>query len=265
MEGDGALDAPRLEEARLVLHAEGNTNAGRAAVLLAPANPLRHGYDVTFYAAPHGAATAPKAVARLLTRLDAEGVLAAARARRRGRGRGRQLRRATNWLADAWDHLTAHLPEDWSDLYAQVDLDSSDYLEPAALNLAPVNPARYDDSAGFRFRSARRFGYGASPQMVQALLPAPGRERHHRLGADPLGSFGHEAGRDAGARLVPRGPRCMSDPVSWLLIERGWKVFGANGNEVGTVHEVTGDSGQDIFDGLSISSGTVRQAALPPR
>jgi uncharacterized protein YrrD len=48
----------------------------------------------------------------------------------------------------------------------------------------------------------------------------------------------------------------MSDPVSWLLIERGWKVFGANGNEVGTVHEVTGDSGQDIFDGLSISSGT---------
>ena len=154
------------KEARLVLHAEGNTNAGRAAMLLAPANPLRHGYDVTFYAAPHGAATAPKAVARLLTRLDAEGVLA-------------QLELAgvveaeaaastgDEWLADAWDHLTAHLPEDWSDVYAQVDLDSSDYLEPAALNLAPVNPARYDDSAGFRFRSARRFGYGASPQMVK--------------------------------------------------------------------------------------------------
>jgi hypothetical protein len=45
------------------------------------------------------------------------------------------------------------------------------------------------------------------------------------------------------------------DPVSWLLIEHGWKVFGATGNEVGTVDEVTGDSGQDIFDGLSISSG----------
>ena len=48
----------------------------------------------------------------------------------------------------------------------------------------------------------------------------------------------------------------MSDPVSWLLFEHGWKVFGAIGNEVGTVDEVTGDSGQDIFDGLSISSGT---------
>jgi hypothetical protein len=48
----------------------------------------------------------------------------------------------------------------------------------------------------------------------------------------------------------------MSDPVSWLLIERGWKVFGAHGNELGTVDEVTGDSGEDIFDGLSISSGT---------
>jgi len=47
----------------------------------------------------------------------------------------------------------------------------------------------------------------------------------------------------------------MSDPVSWFLIERGWKVAGANGNELGTVDEIVGDSGQDIFDGLSISSG----------
>ena len=45
------------------------------------------------------------------------------------------------------------------------------------------------------------------------------------------------------------------DPVSWFLIERGWKVVGRDGNEQGTVDEVIGDSGQDIFDGLSISSG----------
>ena len=47
----------------------------------------------------------------------------------------------------------------------------------------------------------------------------------------------------------------MSDPVSWFLIEHGWKVAGANADELGTVDEVVGDSGKDIFDGLSVSSG----------
>ena len=47
----------------------------------------------------------------------------------------------------------------------------------------------------------------------------------------------------------------MSDPVSWLLIERGWEVVGAGGTEIGKVDEVIGDTGEDIFDGLSVSSG----------
>jgi hypothetical protein len=47
----------------------------------------------------------------------------------------------------------------------------------------------------------------------------------------------------------------MSDPVSWLVIEPGWKVLDANGDEVGRVEEVVGDSGVDIFNGLSISKG----------
>ncbi|HEV2590773.1 MAG TPA: DUF2171 domain-containing protein [Gaiellaceae bacterium] len=45
----------------------------------------------------------------------------------------------------------------------------------------------------------------------------------------------------------------MSDPVSWLLIEPGWRVVAADGEEVGRVEEVTGDSNADIFDGLAIS------------
>jgi uncharacterized protein YrrD len=45
------------------------------------------------------------------------------------------------------------------------------------------------------------------------------------------------------------------DPVSWFLIERGWKVAGSNGAELGTVEDVVGDSRQDIFDGLSVASG----------
>ena len=46
----------------------------------------------------------------------------------------------------------------------------------------------------------------------------------------------------------------MADPVSWLLIETGWKVVAADGTEVGEVDEVVGDSGADIFDGLAIAT-----------
>jgi hypothetical protein len=44
----------------------------------------------------------------------------------------------------------------------------------------------------------------------------------------------------------------MSDPVSWLLIEPGWKVMDADGEEVGQVEEVIGD--RDIFSGLAVST-----------
>ena len=49
----------------------------------------------------------------------------------------------------------------------------------------------------------------------------------------------------------------MADPVSWLLIEPGWKVLAADGSELGQVKEVAGDSNADIFDGLAISTGTL--------
>ena len=45
----------------------------------------------------------------------------------------------------------------------------------------------------------------------------------------------------------------MADPVSWLMIEPGWRVEASDGTEVGRVDEVTGDSDHDIFDGLSVS------------
>jgi RNA polymerase sigma-70 factor (ECF subfamily) len=64
----------------------------------------------------------------------------------------------------------AGLPEDWSDLYVELELRSSDHLERAALLLAPVNPARYGGKPGFRFRVARRFGYGASGEMTRRCL-----------------------------------------------------------------------------------------------
>jgi hypothetical protein len=45
------------------------------------------------------------------------------------------------------------------------------------------------------------------------------------------------------------------DPVSWLMIEPGWKVLDAAGSEVGRVEELVGDTEVDIFNGLAISTG----------
>jgi hypothetical protein len=73
-------------------------------------------------------------------------------------------------VADSWDAALAALPEDWSDVYAQIDFASSDSLDRGALLLGPVNPARYGGEVGFRFRVARNFGYGASPQMTRRCL-----------------------------------------------------------------------------------------------
>jgi PRC-barrel domain len=51
----------------------------------------------------------------------------------------------------------------------------------------------------------------------------------------------------------------MSEPVSWFLIEPGWEVVADDGSQVGKVHEVIGDTGDDIFDGLAVSSGLLGQ------
>jgi hypothetical protein len=53
-------------------------------------------------------------------------------------------------------------------------------------------------------------------------------------------------------------------PVSWLLLERGWKVIDADGKEIGHVDEVVGDSGEDIFNGLTVAHGLLRRARYIP-
>jgi len=56
----------------------------------------------------------------------------------------------------------------------------------------------------------------------------------------------------------------MSSPVSWFLVEPGWKVVASDGKEVGKVDEVVGDTGQDIFSGLSVSQGLLRKRRYVP-
>jgi hypothetical protein len=54
------------------------------------------------------------------------------------------------------------------------------------------------------------------------------------------------------------------DPVSWFVIEPGWKVVDAQGQEVGSVDEVVGDSSDDIFNGLSISPSLLGRPRYVP-
>jgi uncharacterized protein YrrD len=45
------------------------------------------------------------------------------------------------------------------------------------------------------------------------------------------------------------------DPVSWIVVQPGWTVHAADGEEIGSVEEVLGDPESDIFNGLNLSSG----------
>jgi hypothetical protein len=56
----------------------------------------------------------------------------------------------------------------------------------------------------------------------------------------------------------------VSDPVSWFLIEHGWKVVGPDGSEIGKVEEVVGDTGEDIFNGLAVSTGLTHRPRYVP-
>jgi hypothetical protein len=56
----------------------------------------------------------------------------------------------------------------------------------------------------------------------------------------------------------------MTDPVSWLQIEKGWDVVTADGSALGSVFEITGDENADIFDGLAIKAKRSAQALYVP-
>jgi hypothetical protein len=152
-------------ELRFQLTVEDESRAVRAAALLAPANPGRHGRVIRLAVDRRGPGIAPEALRRLLRRLDDEGVAGTLELQGIQKAPPEELR-TKETLRAQWELRLAAVPADWSDIYAQVRLDSTDYLERGALLLAPVNPARYGGLAGFRFRSARRFGYGVSPGMA---------------------------------------------------------------------------------------------------
>ena len=56
----------------------------------------------------------------------------------------------------------------------------------------------------------------------------------------------------------------VPDPVSWKVVEQGWKVLDEQGEQIGHVHEITGDPEADIFDGVEISHGVLSETEYVP-
>ena len=169
--------------AHVELTLERGADADRAALILAPATPGRQGR--TFQLHVHngtGLAPTPELVRRVVRRLDEEGITGWLKLVHEEQAPAppytstREPERAPQPLASQWDELLERLPPDWSDLYAEIDLDSSDFLDRGALLLAPVNPAHYGGPLSLRFRCARVRGYGVSAEMARRCLERLDRE-----------------------------------------------------------------------------------------
>ena len=161
--------------ARLSLSVSEDTDADRAALILASLTPGRTGASFRLVVSPE---RSPRTI---FTRFDREGL----------RGRvdvvGTDVvpaetpavtpRREDAPLTRQWDAIRADLPPDWSELYGELELSSSDFVSRAALLLAPANPARYGAPTVLRFRSASRTGYGTAPEMVRRCMERLDAER----------------------------------------------------------------------------------------
>jgi len=167
---------PKWHDARLDFVPADETQLGRAAALLAPAGPGRMGKAVRFSTARRGAGVGPEAVRRMLRRIDAEGISGSLTLVGTDAAPPEPVISRASFAAE-WDAALQVLPGDWSDLLCDLELTSSDFIERAALLLAPLNPIQATGRPGFRFRCAHSFGYGASAGMVRRCLARLDEER----------------------------------------------------------------------------------------
>jgi hypothetical protein len=156
--------------ASLRLELRDRGTADRAAALLGPAQPYRAEPAVLrLSVALDGSATAPNGITRLLARIDVARLGGQLEVSGTGTEPARAEREITP-LVESWDAAVAGLPADWSDLYCELQLLSTDYIERAAVLCIQMNPLRDGDRAALRFRVAHTAGYGAAPGMVRRCL-----------------------------------------------------------------------------------------------
>jgi hypothetical protein len=156
--------------AELRLELRDAARASDAATLAGPAQPYRASATVfVFASARDGSAPSPDLITRILRRLDHYGIAGTLTLARADKPETRPEAEVVS-LAESWRRAVAGLPPDWSDLLCELELLSTDYLEPAAVLCIQTNPRRDGTRNALQFRVARRAGYGVSPQMTQRCL-----------------------------------------------------------------------------------------------
>ena len=157
-------------DVRVALVVDDSSQVERVAALLGPLGPGRSGNRIQLTVARRGGGS--DRVRRLLARIDRERIRGQLELVTYSAAVPEPPEPRAAWppLEEAWLSAVAALPEDWSDIYAEVELGSSADLDRGALRLAPVNPSRPDRGLAFKFRVARTFGYGASPEMTRRCL-----------------------------------------------------------------------------------------------
>jgi hypothetical protein len=157
-------------EARLQLTVADDARCDRAAALLGPANPGRRGKTIRFGVSRRGSGLTPDAIRRLLRRIDTEGITGDVDLIGTSEAAPALAPIRHRPLAEQWPEALASLPSDWTDVYAEARFTSTDYVERAALLMAPCNPARFRERNALQFRVARSFGYGVSAEMSHRCL-----------------------------------------------------------------------------------------------
>ena len=153
--------------AQLRLELRDREAADDAAAMLGPAGPYRAAPTVLLLSvARDGTAPSPDNIVRLLRRvpvgtLSLSGSQVATKITRT---------REPTALTASWDAAVTGLPADWSDLHAELELLSTDFVERASVLCIQCNPRRDGRRAALRFRCARTAGYGVSPEMARRCL-----------------------------------------------------------------------------------------------
>jgi hypothetical protein len=154
-------------QARLRLALKDRATTDRAAAMLGPAGAYRAAATVLLFdVARDGSATSPDNLARLLRKVP-NGALSLSGSK--AADEVAPAREITP-LTASWDRAIAGLPADWSDLYVELSLTSTDFIDPASVLCIQCNPRRDGKRAALRFRCARVQGYGVSPEMARRCL-----------------------------------------------------------------------------------------------
>jgi hypothetical protein len=199
---------PRWTEVTLSLAISDDAARSRAAAMLAPAAPGLAGKQIRFHVSTHGAGIGPEGARRMLRRIDKEGIRGRLEVVASREAPPPEQVEAPLPLLRVWGAALEVLPSDWSDLVAELELDSSADIDRGAVLCAPINPSQLTGGRpGFRFRCASHSGYGASAGMVGRCLARldeagiTGRIRITRALSDV-----HPVGTQGATFLVGRRP-----------------------------------------------------------